>query len=603
MRKMIEILPQNGSHTFRQWDENRKLQVLDEAVTQVHFANANAGQALVCPVYEWEGLRVADVPNILLQEALELGVFPVATDAQGRVTVGKEEIPVLAREQPQDYVYTETQVLSYSALVEQIHTLEQSSVMSVNGAAPDETGNVQLVIPHPAQPDWNAAEGEPGHILGRTHWVEGGRVEVLPETTFSKSNTSINHYRHKEPFGLIPGQTYIVNWEGAQYRCTAVNYSVAGYHVTLLGDYSANLPDAPATGEPFGIMECDVLTAANFGAALVQILPNGKDPMATYDFTIGIRQITETVHKLPTKFLPDGVPYCIDGGRVEIPVTASWADDDGDGVNDTGYIRTPVGLVVGQTYTVKWNGVEYEVTGLDVNALSGGELPGVGIGNPLILGGEDTGEPFAIVDVGVDISDGGGIYGMIASVNNTIDENFVIYQDYAAVQKLNPKCLPGSVAHITEKREAVLAEYTEVSTNGTYFVRNSTDMVLTIGETYAVNWNGVEYIVTAVDAEVYNPDAKGSALLTNDVAGIKSGNYGNLVFMILKQPGDIMVIQGNVLNLTVSIHHITPEYHKLDEGLLPESVDGIVVRSSTADSTKKFKITVDDSGTITATEV
>ena len=41
----------------------------------------------------------------------------------------------------------------------------------------------------------------------------------------------------------------------------------------------------------------------------------------------------------------------------------------------------------------------------------------------------------------------------------------------------------------------------------------------------------------------------------------------------------------------------------MPEEYLPESVDGVVIRSSTADSTKLFKLTVDDSGTITATEV
>ena len=41
----------------------------------------------------------------------------------------------------------------------------------------------------------------------------------------------------------------------------------------------------------------------------------------------------------------------------------------------------------------------------------------------------------------------------------------------------------------------------------------------------------------------------------------------------------------------------------LDEKYLPDAVGSIVVRSSTENSTKKFKITVDDSGTISATEV
>ena len=591
MRKMIEILPQNGSHTFRQWDENRKLQVLDEAVTQVHFANANAGQALVCPVYEWEGLRVADVPNILLQEALELGVFPVATDAQGRVTVGKEEIPVLAREQPQDYVYTETQVLSYSALVEQIHTLEQSSVMSVNGAAPDETGNVQLVIPQPAQPDWNAAEGEPGHILGRTHWVEKGSVEVLPETTFSKSNTSINHYRHKEPFGLIPGQTYIVNWEGAQYRCTAVDYSVAGHHVTLLGDYSANLPDAPATGEPFGIMECDAVTAVTFNAARVQILANGKDPMATYDFTIGIRQITETVHKLPTKFLPDGVPYVVAGVRVEVQPETTVE------VNDSGEMDCEVQtlLVVGETYTVNWNGTEYTCVAQDTSAFASGT---VGLGELTELGLLGNGEPFALV-IG---EDEGAKFAFIAPFDGSTSVTFSIYQDGTEIHKLDNRCLPDGVPYIGEKLEKVLDEITANFDGGKYLYSGSSPLNIAVGQNYLVKWNGKEYRCMAVDGTGLSGVEQGSVVLANPGANLTT--YAGMIFAIVTVPGETMAtIVSNDSEATVSIHHITPEYHKLDEGLLPESVDGIVVRSSTADSTKKFKITVDDSGTITATEV
>lgn len=47
----------------------------------------------------------------------------------------------------------------------------------------------------------------------------------------------------------------------------------------------------------------------------------------------------------------------------------------------------------------------------------------------------------------------------------------------------------------------------------------------------------------------------------------------------------------------------TEVVHKLDEKFLPESVDGVIIRSSTEGSTKKFKLTVDDAGTVTATEV
>ena len=46
----------------------------------------------------------------------------------------------------------------------------------------------------------------------------------------------------------------------------------------------------------------------------------------------------------------------------------------------------------------------------------------------------------------------------------------------------------------------------------------------------------------------------------------------------------------------------TGEIKTLDEKFLPP-VSGLIVKSSTANSTKKFKITVDDSGNISATEI
>lgn len=49
--------------------------------------------------------------------------------------------------------------------------------------------------------------------------------------------------------------------------------------------------------------------------------------------------------------------------------------------------------------------------------------------------------------------------------------------------------------------------------------------------------------------------------------------------------------------------YVTKKVTKMPEKFLPESVESVILRSSTAGSTKKFKLTVDDSGAITATEV
>ena len=53
--------------------------------------------------------------------------------------------------------------------------------------------------------------------------------------------------------------------------------------------------------------------------------------------------------------------------------------------------------------------------------------------------------------------------------------------------------------------------------------------------------------------------------------------------------------------LTISITQ--GEFAKMDEKFLPESVEGVIIRSSTEGSNKKFKLTIDDSGTISATEI
>jgi hypothetical protein len=91
-------------------------------------------------------------------------------------------------------------------------------------------------------------------------------------------------------------------------------------------------------------------------------------------------------NKLPSKFLPEGVPYI--EKLVELPIVGEWQDDgsdaDGDGIiDDHEYmylISSPIGLEVGKTYIVNWNGVDYKVVGQDAFKLTG-ELPGVVIGN------------------------------------------------------------------------------------------------------------------------------------------------------------------------------------------------------------------------------
>lgn len=109
---------------FWQWDLNRKLVVEDDGVcSQVHFCNGT-GPALVCPVRDENGLRVADVPNILLQKAEQIKAY-LYTDAEdGSRTRRFYRFDVLARSRPEEYIYTETEVLNYAYLDERLRDLE-----------------------------------------------------------------------------------------------------------------------------------------------------------------------------------------------------------------------------------------------------------------------------------------------------------------------------------------------------------------------------------------------------------------------------------------------------------------------------------------------
>lgn len=109
---------------FWQWDLNRKLVVEDDGVcSQVHFCNGS-GPALVCLVRDENGLRVADVPNILLQKAEQIQAYLYTEAEDGVRTRRFYRFDVLARPRPEEYVYTETETFNYAYLDKRLKELE-----------------------------------------------------------------------------------------------------------------------------------------------------------------------------------------------------------------------------------------------------------------------------------------------------------------------------------------------------------------------------------------------------------------------------------------------------------------------------------------------
>ena len=108
---------EDGRETLWQWDINRRIIVNDPKINEVHFCNHISDCALVVEVKD----GLADIPNILLQDARPIRAYAYMDDSY---TLTEQQFPVKARTKPCDYVYTETEVIQYSALDERIKAIE-----------------------------------------------------------------------------------------------------------------------------------------------------------------------------------------------------------------------------------------------------------------------------------------------------------------------------------------------------------------------------------------------------------------------------------------------------------------------------------------------
>ena len=276
--------------------------------------------------------------------------------------------------------------------------------------------------------------------------------------------------------------------------------------------------------------------------------------------------------------------------------TATFADEGG--LYGAEVISTFL-ATVGETYKVSWDGTVYESVCADYRA-------GLfAIGNLSIAGaGADTGEPFLIVPNGSSI--------------------FIYTPDTSASHTFSISGLATEVVKVDEK-------YLPVSTDDSYGVIKKSDIVSVynfpakaphnqmVGAITAFNtgnasivWGGQKVInasynssndtitVTFADSPLENLTFSNNNGLY--VITLGTSTYAELqadTVRIFNSEGAYTVLTTEGEQSNTTLHTIADKF----------SINGdikgyaLVLSSSTANSTKKFKITVDDSGTISATEV
>ena len=141
-------------------------------------------------------------------------------------------------------------------------------------------------------PDWNAAEGEPGHVLNRTHWAEVVDVELLPEQEFTFAE-GVAYTPEMIP--LEVGKTYKVFFDGVLYNCTAYYSVFMDMQTVTIGN--GNIYGFPVgSDEPFAIA-----TVSSAGMSGIMCTD-------TASHTVKVAEEVEEVHALPKKFIPLSFP-------------------------------------------------------------------------------------------------------------------------------------------------------------------------------------------------------------------------------------------------------------------------------------------------------
>ena len=128
------------------------------------------------------------------------------------------------------------------------------------------------------------------------------------------------------------------------------------------------------------------------------------------------------------------------------------------------------------------------------------------------------------------------------------------------------------------------------------YIGQLTDVLeIVVGQTYTVNWDGTEY--ECVCAELHSAPSLGNLSL------IGEGDDTGEPFIYIPAEGNAFMTRDTSASHTISVTTVREVITPMAREFLPSGVNELIMNSSTPDSNKKFKITVDDSGTISATEV
>lgn len=275
--------------------------------------------------------------------------------------------------------------------------------------------------------DWS--QNDPagaGYIKNRTHWKEtkGMDIDVFPETAvaFNTGHISVPGFAENS---FIEGVAYKVVWNGTEYEC--VCYVEDGTY--LLGN-GALMGMTTETDHPFCI--------ASFGGSACSVAKK-YNTAETITIKVYSRQET-TYHHLDPKYIK-AMYYTeeVQNGEIVPPTTAKSSEFAMMG--ELYVMGPPITLVAGKTYTVRYNGTDYECVATAAE-LQGESIMAMGDLAVLVTGIPSGAYPF-VMATGEFVKILGASIAVIPLDGNI--PTVAIYGEKTEIHKMPAKFLPEEV--------------------------------------------------------------------------------------------------------------------------------------------------------------
>ena len=527
-------------------------------------------------------------------------------------------------------------------------TLTKPHVPADAAAVGEQLSSLSEKITNLPQADWNQNDDtQPDYVKNRPFYTGDPVETVLVEETTAPFSENTGLYVAEVPstFDATVGETYKVSWDGADYECACV--AMDGTPLLLIGNMSI-FGAGSDTGEPFVII----------------VYPNGNGMgIGTSDIsdshTISISKTVVPVVKIDKKYLvqPDwnqndenaadfvkNRPFY--SGTRNMTVEAQAA-------SQAILERFPV-FAVGDTVTVSVDGVEYSLVAYDdegvtaigdtYSSINNGEGQlgwqiGVNPEGQVWFDSEEahTVSYLAHVDYAIDakyLPDNLATKSEVAAAQTTANAAQTAARNAqttanAALAKFPLKYsdvvdtpfsaieLPGKVTAYSRSKVhggtfINLILDSPVGLTGSGFYKVSSD-VLDFEDIYKISYQ-YKYgsgnsgnLISVDDLEPKVIFSSDHSVFVIDKKILFCGSTGTFTITVNKTTYSFSVAETGIYTVT---HVLSNSYSFVGyievtkkDAVFIQSGKPVLIPSSTEGSTKKFKITVDDSGKLTATEV